>query len=795
MGHLTQAQSLAASGDLTLQSITYNPDYTIATTSSPAFGTTVYGYDPITRILSEVRSPNDVVASVLDRDPLTDAILSLQIDNGSTPLEEYFRYDGFERLSSHWNNLGSASELNPNELLSYRYAAGNLPAAVYSSVLVDANGGAARSAVAYLTAGGEPIGSAAAIPEGWSFGPITERLRATRSQNTYLRPSLSTGTDPLSLDYASLLTDKTRIGTLASTAEGGDASRTTLLHAGVERQLVTEQVVSGGQVLESTVENGAFAMHRTLDAHKRTVAYQDEAGVEYRFTYDALGRVRRVKLPDGKRHDQSFDGHGRVAWVWRDGIASVQSEYDATTGLPTRKTYFSPEGAGQRKVEYGYDAIGRKTLETYTELGSSQTKRYQYYYDGATPSTSSARNDLGQLSAVTGDGYSKLFTHRPDGSLASRIAAVDGFPTIKLELAYYEDGSPHKQTITQLDGSGNALSTSERVLGVDSYGRLKDVKMNGSALVTATYNGNGLLWGGNFPNGDRVTFTYDETTRRLTGSSQVTGSYGVSTLQQLNARGLVDWERMEVGATRLTRDFSYSPNGQRFLTGAVDAQNSYAYGFDGFGLPTFVTTNRATRNIVETATTLTAGSVTYGFDALHRTVSRTDPSAPGQELALAYGPDGQVATATKGGVTYQFRYDEDGQRLAKFTGTTPTAAYLPEGYLDSTGLTERFALGGRTVGIIKNGDYTTIGTDLRGSVLAETTGVACVASPFGQRDVHPAMAAAIDYVEKGYDADLGWVRMGVRDYWPNINRFTTADPLYLEKPEKCVNNPLACTRL
>jgi len=65
-------------------------------------------------------------------------------------------------------------------------------------------------------------------------------------------------------------------------------------------------------------------------------------------------------------------------------------------------------------------------------------------------------------------------------------------------------------------------------------------------------------------------------------------------------------------------------------------------------------------------------------------------------------------------------------------------------------------------------------------------------SPFGQRTSHPSTAPAIDYVEKGYDADLGLVRVGVRDYDPEINRFTTPDPLVLESPEKCQESPADC---
>lgn len=58
--------------------------------------------------------------------------------------------------------------------------------------------------------------------------------------------------------------------------------------------------------------------------------------------------------------------------------------------------------------------------------------------------------------------------------------------------------------------------------------------------------------------------------------------------------------------------------------------------------------------------------------------------------------------------------------------------------------------------------------------------------------MHPSLAPAIDYVEKGYDADLGLVRMGVRDYDAILGRFTTPDPLFLEELKRCADSPVEC---
>jgi RHS repeat-associated protein len=122
----------------------------------------------------------------------------------------------------------------------------------------------------------------------------------------------------------------------------------------------------------------------------------------------------------------------------------------------------------------------------------------------------------------------------------------------------------------------------------------------------------------------------------------------------------------------------------------------------------------------------------------------------------------------------------------------PIAVYLEDGYLDGNGLTQPFRVGGITVGIVRNGQLQLVPIDLRGTVLADHDGTARFATPFGNRAVHPDLAAALDYVNKGYDADLGLVRMGVRDYDPTLDRFTTPDPQFLGRPDLCVGSPVEC---
>jgi len=94
------------------------------------------------------------------------------------------------------------------------------------------------------------------------------------------------------------------------------------------------------------------------------------------------------------------------------------------------------------------------------------------------------------------------------------------------------------------------------------------------------------------------------------------------------------------------------------------------------------------------------------------------------------------------------------------------------------------------VAVIRNGVFQAVATDLRGTVMADQDGAARIASPFGKRDVHPALAAALDFVEKGFDADLGLVRMGVRDFDADLLQFTSPDPLFLAAPEAALAHPI-----
>jgi RHS repeat-associated protein len=163
------------------------------------------------------------------------------------------------------------------------------------------------------------------------------------------------------------------------------------------------------------------------------------------------------------------------------------------------------------------------------------------------------------------------------------------------------------------------------------------------------------------------------------------------------------------------------------------------------------------------------------------------------DLAITYGPNGDVERAERGVRAWTYAYDESGQRLLKRENGVVTMATLPGGvFLVGSDVVEPVVAAGHTVGLLVNGALRPLATDSRGTVIADRDGHTVDVSPFGMRTSHDALAAVIEYASSGYDPDLHAVRMGLRDYDPHLGRFRTPDPLYMEEIDRCASSPTQC---
>ncbi|MCC6811981.1 MAG: hypothetical protein IT381_31450 [Deltaproteobacteria bacterium] len=128
-------------------------------------------------------------------------------------------------------------------------------------------------------------------------------------------------------------------------------------------------------------------------------------------------------------------------------------------------------------------------------------------------------------------------------------------------------------------------------------------------------------------------------------------------------------------------------------------------------------------------------------------------------------------------------------------------AYVDEGAIDAGngvddfgGLSEPLSIAGVHLGTLRKGTFNEVSSDVRGTVLDARSGagVSTRPPPFGDRSAHPDLGVVSDFIEQPFDADLGLMRLGLRDYDPTLGRFMQPDPLYLEAPELCVGNATAC---
>jgi RHS repeat-associated protein len=780
VGLAVSIESIAGDGALTQQQVSYNADGSVATIALPGRGTMSFSYDPATHLLQSLSGAEGVVTSVV-RDPLTDAILLLRTDHGGAVLTQSFRFDGQERLIKSWDDVGQASESNPLQALSYQLATATRLASIYSSSLVDARSGSAQQVTELATAAGDPLAKARLIPEGWTFTGLTQRLVNQGEVKELLRPTVASAVDPGAFDLPTLLAGGQLISDVVTASTGTKVSALTWFHADAQQELRSTLTLNG-HLVETAVENSAFTTTRMLDAGKRPVAYTDEAGTTWGYHYDAANRLRAVDLPDGTSHRLYFDGHGRVSRIERDGVATISYAYVAGTDLPAGQTYYSPAGDAIRGVSWSYDAVGRKQLETDTDLIANNSQTYTYYYDGATPDQPTGGAMRGLLTAVRGDGFVKTMSYRADAKLSRRSITFPGWRTVTTTLDYTESGAVRTLT-TEVLHDGAVLESTTQTSHYDAFGRLASTDFNGAPTITYGHDPNGLLNQARFADGSVMQLQHDPYARSLVGLSLETPSWTAGDQLHHDARGLVDSEGLTAGAQTIARQYHHSA--QKFLSSAVDGQSSASYTYLPSGLPLDISENGVDRAISQSGSVLTAGGVQYQLDSLGRTVSIGD-------LELTYGPKGDIARAQRGGSQWQFVYDEAGQRIMKSSSAGPIAAYLEDGYLDGSGLTQPFRVGGITVGIVRNGQLQLVPIDLRGTVLADHDGTARFPTPFGNRAVHPDLAAALDYVNQGYDADLRLVRMGVRDYDPTLDRFITPDPLFLGQPDLCVGSPIEC---
>ncbi len=662
-----------------------------------------------------------------------------------------------------------------------------------------------------------------ATSSGWSSAGVAlaESLGVTRE---YL-PAVPVQ-DPFAVSLEGLASTNTLVHEIVTSGLGFAISETENLHADVKRRVAYSSLaptpsepLSAAGLLVSATENEMFTTKSEIDVERRVVGFSDQEGKVGRYTYNAFGQLVSVALPDETASfSLAYDGKGRVSSItWMQaagttGALQIAYTYDDVTGL-LRKKDFSVDGASQRSVFFDYDSIGRRTLTVYTDANGNQTSHVSFY-DGSNldnPNTIIG-SQLGFLTGVAGSGFAKSYSYRPDGRLERTLLNVAGQRAVNSTFRYFDDGTLERLTtdalVPRLEEPACMAQEIDKVITVDTFGRPNQLFINAALFADITYDQHGRVDTMALSDGSVVEQIHDPLTFARLGFRRVIPSdkdlVSIESSVRFNDRGFIGSEKQGAAFGPLpgtvAREYGYWPQGglhtsiDTSLDVTSEALHDYTYTVDS----TTQLLNEIQIDHDHSKLTLDAKKKTlryengskatvFGFDPLGRVSSRW--GAPG-DITFNYGPDGQIANTSTG---VEYLYDEAGLRISK-TSDGKVVVYADTGVLGASGLTEPITLAGVEVGLYAQGVFTSVPTDIRGTVLRVASGAnfSDLPSPFGARGVHPDVAEATEYARSGFDPETGLVRMGVRDYDPLIGRFLQPDPLYLEAPKLCEKDHAGC---
>ncbi len=778
LGQVTAVNQTGPTGVVALQQNSYDGLGRLIQATVPGRGATSVEWDSLGR-LAQVTSPEGLVVQS-SMDPLTDAQLTLRRDRGSNVSENFgFAYDGQGRLARRWEDLSGTSSATPAQTLSYRYPSATQPGLITTGTLVQP--GVSRTTVEITGGDGETVASAA-WAGAWIFGDSRKVDRATLERTAEWIAPMAGGGAMTTLGWQGLYANATALAWQRDAGFSYPVATSALFQSNVSGSTATSYAIANGQLVVRTTQNGVYVHEQGRDGEGHVLRSRDESGAEHTYAYDALGRLVGVTTPDGG-HRLRFDGYGRPARVDRDGLASVVYQYD-TYGRQIGKRFLDGHGALVNAQAEEHDGVGRVTHIADTRADGA-TLDFWLSYDGNGAPGGAIAGQKGQLTHVLGSGFERTDRYDADGrALEQRVRLGDGWRQITRTAAYRADGAESARTIAVSDAHAKALLTTTNQVQVDGYGRPYRLLVDGVAAYTLGYDGEGRLRLITLADGHAVTPLYDAATHRRRGY-QVTGPVQKGTVTwSYDTRGLGNEEDTTLGAVSHKRRYTRDVRG--FLTAVdEDGHATAAYSYTASGLPSTTSDVLGARTVHHTGSDLDVGTVHYKWDALGRVVQRGD-------TAIEYGPDGQLAAAHRPGRELGYRYDQTGARVLELVNGTPTLGWAFGGTLTETAFVEPVIVEGITVGMLQNGVFTTLITDRRGTPVAGADGTPYPATTYGGRVSYAPLATSIDFTRLGHDADLGTVRMGVRDYDPLLGQFWTPDPLFLENLDRCQRSPVEC---
>jgi RHS repeat-associated protein len=378
-------------------------------------------------------------------------------------------------------------------------------------------------------------------------------------------------------------------------------------------------------------------LETVTDSNGNTLTYSDteivsSSGTKITFERDAQGRITSVTDPAGAKVVYEYDNHG-------DGkVLTVTS-------------------ASGEKITNVYDSDGKITSQTVTNAAGTTT--------GTTTST---YDTSGNVATLTNSAGTTGYLYDSNGYV-SQITSANGSI-----ISYLRDtqGNILQQT-EKANANAIGLVTQYRY---DIFGKLLTVTDSRNRVTTMTYDLVNRLETKTLPNGVKTTYGYDDLDRitsivyakadgTVLASETYTRNLGGEPNKVLREDGSYTLYEYDA-AVRLSKETSY--------TAADVAVKSIVYSYDLDGKRTRKVSNLGTQDYAYNANgqLATAGANGYGYDVDGRLNTVTKA---GSTVTLDHDAYDHLTQVTSNGVTTQYRYDAEGNRIGEVS-TNGSKNYL-----------------------------------------------------------------------------------------------------------------------
>lgn len=483
-----------------------------------------------------------------------------------------------------------------------------------------------------------------------------------------------------------------------------------------------------GQLLKVTLPDGSFIAY-TYDPAHRLTAIADALGNSITYTLDAMGnRIKEeVKDPAGqlaRTRSRIFDALSRLAQDIGAQGQITRYEYDAN-GNRTKVT----DPLNQVTVS-SYDPLNR--LIQITDPGLGLTR---YGYDGQDRLTqvTDPRN-LATTYTVDGLGNRQSLLSPDTGSTTSTYDAAGNELTrsdAKGQVSTTRYDALNRPTqVTYHDGSRVAYTWDIGSNGLGRLGKIDEYDANGTLLrsLSRSYTAQGRLQGETRTLGSVAhTVAYSYTTGQLSGLTLPSAKQLAYTR---NAAGQITQVTLTANgqSKTLLQNIAYHPFGgiKSFTDGAGQV---HSRGSDQDGRTSSYTLGNQTWLLSYDAASRIAGqidagnaanSATYGYDGLDRLTAATLPATT---YGYGYDATGNRTTQTTGSTTRTYTTSPSSNRLQGLTNPNQTLGYDANGSLTGDG-TNQYAYDtrGRLTQTVTTAGATTYQVNALGQRVRKTNG-------------------------------------------------------------------------